>query len=162
MAISGLSLHNGLTWSHKMKKIFIYLLFIWSFQGNASSYLILNNGVTLTTDQSGMIFDFAHFIAPYKITASGGQFFLENNKLHTIDSNGFLYEKDIKIDKIKGKGINYIITENKLITIDAKGFFYEFSKDLKSILKKSFKFGGSFFLVHIDEKKKSRGDVYCQ
>lgn len=136
-----------------MKKLVLAGLMLTSMNVFSSSYLILGNGVTLTTDKAGFVYDFGHFTVPYKVTLNGGQFFAEDKKLNTIDSSGFLYDKDKKVEKVKGKGINYLINDDKLITIDAKGFYYEFDKDSKSVFKKAVTFGGTFFLVKPDDKK---------
>lgn len=136
-----------------MKKFLAAGLLLASMNVFSQSYLILNNGVTLTTDNAGFLYDFGHFHLPYKINVTGGQFFIEDNKLSTVDSSGFLYEKGKKIEKVKAKGSNFLITDdNKLVTFDAKGFFYEFDKDDK-IFRKVTLFGGNFFLVKPDDKK---------
>lgn len=136
-----------------MKKLLVAGLMLASINVFSQSYLILNNGVTLTTDNAGFVYDFGHFHLPYKINIVGGQFFVEDNKLSTLDLSGFLYEKGKKIEKVKAKGSNFLITnDNTLVTIDSKGFFYEFDKDDK-IFKKVSLFGGNFFLVKPDDKK---------
>lgn len=133
-----------------MKKYLAMAATLLSMNVFAQSYLILNNGVTLTTDKAGFIYDFGNFHIPYKITLNGGQFLAEEKNLLTVDSQGFLYNKDKKVDKVKGKGMNYLINDDKLVTIDAKGFFYEFED---KIFKKVTAFGGNFFLVKPDDKK---------
>lgn len=119
----------------------------------SQSYLVLNNGITLTTDNAGFIYDFGHFIPPYKVTLSGGQFFAEEEKLLSVDTKGFLYRKDEKAPKkLKGKGLNYLLSDNGIMTtFDASGFMYKFDKDAN--LKKAVGFGGNFFTVKIDDKK---------
>jgi hypothetical protein len=134
-----------------MKKLLIAGLTLFSLQGFSQSYVVLNNGVTLTTDNTGYLYDFDQFIMPYKITGNGGQFLLEEDKLLTIDEKGFLYRKDEKIKRMKGKGINYLVTDdNELVTIAADGIFYKY-KD--SNIKKIKTYGGKFFTVATDEKK---------
>lgn len=135
-----------------MKKMLAAGLLLASMNVFSQSYLILNNGVTLTTDKAGFIYDFGHFNLPYKINLAGGQYFTLDNKLSTVDINGFLYEKGKKIEKVKAKGSNFVITDDALVTIDSKGFYYEFDKDSK-IFKKVTLFGGNFFLVKPDDKK---------
>lgn len=136
-----------------MKKLLILATLGLSFQSFAQSYLILNNGVTLTTDKDSYVYDFGHFIAPYQVNLNGGQFLVQDEKLITIDEKGFLYRKDEKVKKVKGKGTNYFITDNNnLYTIDAAGFFYKFDKE--AAVKKAANFGGNFFTVNADEKKK--------
>ena len=147
-----------------MKKMLIAGLTFFTFSVYAQSYLVLHNGVALTTDTSGYIYDFNHFIVPYKVQITGGQFLVEDEKLITIDESGFLYRKNIEIKKVKGRGLNYFINDgfltesNILHTIDAMGFVYKWNKDAPDF-KKANKFGGNYFVVTTDEKKK-RADLY--
>jgi hypothetical protein len=119
--------------------------------------MVLNNGVVLTVDKNGFIYDFSHFIPPYKITLNGGQFLAEEEKLVTIDDNGFLYRKDkAPPKKIAGKGANYIIAENgEVITFDVDGFLYKYEKNKIFRKAESFGFGGLYFTVKTDEEKPS-------
>lgn len=136
-----------------MKKILATGLTLLSMNVFSQSYLVLNNGITLTTDNAGFIYDFGHFRMPTKITANGGQFLIEEKKLSTVDTAGFLYQKDMKVSKIKGKGLNFFINDdNHLFTIDTKGFTFEYDKDDK-IFKKAVGYGGNFFTVKLDDKK---------
>jgi flagellar basal body rod protein FlgF len=108
----------------------------------------------LTTDKAGFVYDFGHFVLPYEVKINGGQFLVEKKKLITIDENGYKYDKDQEVEKIKGKGNNYLLTDkNELITIAANGFFYKYDKD--DALKKVEKFGGNFFVAKDDKKKTS-------
>lgn len=142
-----------------MKKIIAAGIMLASMNVFSQSYLVLNNGVTLTTDNSGFVYDFGHFKVPYKITHNGGQFLVEDERLTTVDSKGFMYGKDQKVKKIKGKGLNYLVTDgNDLLTIDANGFFYTYGKDGKTF-KKIQNFGGNFFTVR-PEDKKPQVDLY--
>lgn len=136
-----------------MKKILILGSMLFALNGFSQSYLILNNGVTLTTDKAAFVYDFGHFILPYKVNLSSGQYLVEDEKFVTIDEKGFLYRKTEKTpSKIKGKGSKYLIADNGTIfTIDAAGFLYKFDKD--SGLKKANSFGGNFFTVKPDDKK---------
>lgn len=142
-----------------MKKILILGFLLFSLNGMSQSYLILSNGVTLTTDSNGYLYDFSHFHLPYKINYAGGQFFVEDNKLITVDSKGLLFEKDLEVEEIKGKGNNYFINgDNELITLDKDGFYYKF-EDESSLFKKTTGFGGNYFLVK-PEKKKPTVEIY--
>jgi hypothetical protein len=142
-----------------MKKVLILGGLLLALNSYSQSYLILNNGVALTLDKSAFIYDFGHFVLPYKVNFNAGTFFAEDEKFISIDEQGFLYRKDEKIPKkIKGKGNNYVIAENGVIyTFDAAGFFYKFEKD--SAIKKAHAFGGNFFTVKPDDKKLSL-DLY--
>lgn len=135
-----------------MKKFIALGLLLGSLGASAQSYLVLSNGVMLTTDKAGYLYDFGHFVIPYEVRVNGGQFLVEKEQLITVDENGYKYEKDQEVGKIKGKGNNYLLTsKNELITIDAKGFFYKFEDD---DLKRVEKFGGNFFLAK-DKKKRN-------
>lgn len=131
-------------------KLFLALGFVlFSAQSFSQSYLILNNGVTLTIDKAGFVYDFNHFTLPYKVSVTGGQFFIEDSRIKTVDASGFFYEKDLKVEKVKGHGLNYLITDkNDLITVDANGFVYKLEDDKE--LKKVNQFGGNFFLTKTD------------
>lgn len=135
-----------------MKMLLIASLSVLSLNCFSQSYMILQNGVTLSTDKAGFIYDFGHFSMPYKVTVNGGQFYVEDEKLVTIDEKGFVYNKDLKVKKAKLKGLNYILSDDKFVTIDSQGFFYEFDKDAST--KKIANAGGIFFTVNTDEKKK--------
>ena len=136
-----------------MKKILALGSLLLAFNSYSQSYLILNNGVTLTTDKSAFVYDFGNFILPYKITLTGGQFLAEEGKLINTDEKGFIYRKDEKApSKIKGKGNNYLISDNgTLYTFDTNGFFYKFDKEAAT--KKTVGYGGNFFTVKLDDKK---------
>lgn len=136
-----------------MKKILALGSLLLSFNSFSQSYVILNNGVTLTTDKAAFVYDFGHFIFPNKVTLTGGQYMAEEGKIISFDDKGFMYRKDEKApNKIKGKGANYILAENgTLYTFDTAGFFYKYDKD--SALKKAISYGGNFFTVKPDDKK---------
>jgi len=136
-----------------MKKILAMGSLMLALNGYAQSYMILGNGVTVTTDKAAFVYDFGHFILPYKVTLTGGQFLAEEGKFISIDSQGYLYRKDEKApSKIKGKGSNYVIAENGTVyTFDAAGFLYKFDKD--PLTKKANLYGGKFFTVKPDDKK---------
>lgn len=136
-----------------MKKFIALGLLMGSLSVSAQSYLVLNNGVMLTTDKAGFVYDFGHFVVPYEVKVNGGNFLVEKKVLITVDQNGYKYDKDQKIEKIKGRGLNYVLTDsNELVTVDTMGFFYKFDKD--DVLKRVVSFGGNFFTAK-DSKKKS-------
>lgn len=134
-----------------MKKILLAGAMLLSMSAFSQSYLVLSNGVTLTTDKSGFIYDFGHFVLPYKINVNGGQYLIAEEKLSTVDENGYFYNKALKINKVKGKGQNYLINDDsKLVTVDSKGFYYEFEN---RAFRKILTFGGNFFTVKSEDKK---------
>lgn len=136
-----------------MKNILFSGLVLISLSAFSQSYLVLSNGVTLTTDTAGFVYDFGHFAAPYTVSVKGGQFLVENEKLSTIDSKGFLYNKDLKIKKNKIHGTNYILnSDGSLVTIDQNGFYYLFDED-KVTFKNPLLAGGNYFTVKTGKKK---------
>lgn len=138
-----------------MRNFLILMGLLFLLNAQAQSYVVLNNGVTLTIDKSGFIYDFSHFIPPYKITLNGGQFLAEENMLITVDDFGFLYRKDEKQPKnIAGKGMNYIISENgEVTTFDLNGFYYKYERNKVFRRAESFGFGGNYFTILNDEKR---------
>lgn len=142
-----------------MKKLITAGAMLLSLSSFAQSYMVLQNGVTLTTDKAGFIYDFGNFILPYKVTVNGGQYLVEDDKLETIDQAGFLYQKDLKVKKVSGKGLNYLVTsDNSLVTIDSKGFYYKFDKE-SALAKRINTYGGNFF-VAAGANKKSPSELY--
>ncbi|WP_408099021.1 hypothetical protein ACJVC5_08895 [Peredibacter sp. HCB2-198] len=134
-----------------MKNFLLAGAMLLSFNAFSQSYLVLNNGVTLTTDKSGFIYDFGNFILPYKVLANGGNFLIAEERLSTVDEHGFFYTKSEKIKKYKAKGQNYFINDdNDLVTIDSKGFFYVLED---KAFKKAKSFGGNYFTVKPEDKK---------
>jgi hypothetical protein len=140
-----------------MKKFLLLTGFaLMSLKSQAQSYLILSNGITLTTDRSAFIYDFANFQLPYKVSHKGGNYFISDKKLKTIDSRGFLFEKslkDSKLEKIKARGGNFFINDDyHLFTIDADGFVYQYENDDKGF-KRAFLFGGNYFVSRSDDRR---------
>lgn len=133
-----------------MKKLLLGALALLSLNAYSQSYVVLNSGITLTTDSNGYIYDMNNFVLPYKVKGRGGNFLLEDKNLVTIDANGFLYRKETNVKKIRGSGLNYFISEasfgsGKLYTIDDKGFFYELSPEGGKLKDVSI-FGGNYYV----------------
>lgn len=118
----------------------------------AQSYLVLDNGIVITTDTAGFAYDFGQFAFPQKITLKGGQYFVEEGGiLATVDEKGLLYRKYEVVPKIKGKGMNYFLSEDgSLYTIDAKGAV-AITKD--EMYLRTLNFGGNYFTVAQDPEK---------
>jgi hypothetical protein len=138
-----------------MKKFLVAGLLLGSINVFSQSYLVLSNGITLTTDKAGFIYDFANFRLPYKVLSkgNGGQFLIADEKLSTVDASGFMYERPIDVKAVRGYGLNYFITDdNYLYTIDSKGYSYEFKKEA-NIFKKAQGFGGRYILVKPEDRK---------
>jgi hypothetical protein len=135
-----------------MKKLLITALATFSLHSFAQSYMIMDNGITLTIDQDAYVYDFGHYAFPQKVTLKGGKWFVEENSiLATIDENGFLYRKyELMPEKILGKGINYFLSsEGELYTIDSKGAVH-IIKDER--LKRATNFGGNYFVLQSEEE----------
>lgn len=136
-----------------MKKFLALGLTLVSMNVFSQSYLILNNGITLTTDKAGFVYDFSNFVLPYKVNVNGGRFFVQEEKLVTINDQGFIFRPDFKVKKVKGKGNNYLLDDKEgLVTINSQGLYASYDKD--SAVKKIASYGGNFFTVTVDAKKK--------
>ncbi len=130
-----------------MKSIVAVLIATLSFAASSQSYIIMENGIVVTTDTTGLTYDFGHFAYPQKVTLKGGQFFVEDGTvLATVDETGLLFRKyEIIPEKILGKGLNYFLSsEGVAHAIDRKG-------TLKITENEAFRgaanFGGTFFTV---------------
>jgi len=138
-----------------MKKFFATALAVLSMNSFAQSYMVLDNGIVLTTTKTGDVNDLSNFALPRDVRISGGQFFVQHDKLVTVNNSG-LFTTDLTVRSFKGKGMNYIIDGSQLITISAEGFYTKLKDDA---FKKSDRFGGVFFTANNDEKKKT-ADLY--
>lgn len=130
-----------------MKNLLLLVIATLSLNAFSQSYVVMDNGITLTTDTSGFAYDFGHYAFPQKIILKGGQYFVEEGGiLATIDENGLLYRKyELIPEKIKGKGINYFMSdEGFLYTIDKKGFVKVTESES---YKNAVNFGGNYFTV---------------
>ncbi|HLT22483.1 MAG TPA: hypothetical protein VKZ84_03535 [Bacteriovoracaceae bacterium] len=138
-----------------MKKLLLGAIALLSVNAYSQSYVVLNSGVTLTTDVNGYVYDFNNFVLPYKVKGKGGNFLLEDKNLVTIDANGLLYKNSINVKKFKGSGLNYFISDSglfstsKLYTVDDKGFYYEFTQEGYNLKDVSI-FGGNYFVLDGD------------
>jgi hypothetical protein len=137
----------------RMKSLLLATLATLSINAFAQSYVIMDNGIVVTTDNSGFTYDFGHYAFPQKVTLKGGQYFVEEgNILATVDENGLLFRKyELIPEKIKGKGINYFLSdEGFLYVIDKKGYVKVTESE---IYKNAMNFGGNYFTVAIDAEK---------
>lgn len=138
-----------------MKKLFLAALATLSLNAFAESFVVMDNGIVVTTDASGFAYDFGHYAFPQKITLKGGRFFVEENKvIATVDENGLLFRKyEVIPTAILGKGINYFLSESgSLFTIDEKGVL---TIAEHPELKDAMNFGGNYFLLPTDAEKKT-------
>jgi hypothetical protein len=145
-----------------MKKLLFAGLVALSMNAFSQSYMVLQNGVVLTMDKSGFVYDLVISAMPYNVDVNGGQFMVESEKLVTIDDKGYLYNKDEKVgDKSYGKGLNYLFDEHKdLVTIASDGLYYKYKfEDGKGLYKKDNRYGGNFFIVTRDARR-GLADLY--
>lgn len=136
-----------------MKKLLLAALATLSLNAFSQSYLIMDNGITLTTDTAGFTYDFGHYAFPQKVILRGGQYFVEEGGiLATIDENGLFFRKyELIPEKIKGKGINYFLSEEgAMYTVNKQGFVTLTENEL---YKKAMSFGGRYFTVQAEEGK---------
>ena len=136
-----------------MKKLLLAAIATLSFNAFSQSYLVMDNGITITTDTVGFTYDFGHYAFPQKITLRGGQFFVEEGGiLATVDENGLFFRKyELIPEKIKGKGISYFLSEEgAMYTINKQGFVTLTENEL---YKKAVSFGGRYFTVQAEEGK---------
>ena len=143
-----------------MKSLLLATLATLSLNAFSQSYLIMDNGITITTDSSGYSYDFGHYAFPQKVTLKGGQYFVEEGGiLATIDEKGLLFRKyELIPEKIKGKGINYFLSEEGFMyTIDSKGFV---KVTENALYQKAVNFGGTYFTVAASEEDPTLIDLY--
>ena len=97
-----------------MKKLVFALLATLSLDAFSQSYFVLENGITLSVDASGYVYDFGHYTPVGRVTVKGGQYLVEDsNVLVTVDEHGALFRKYEMLPKqVVGKGINYFIGDN--------------------------------------------------
>ena len=128
-----------------MKKFMLGCLAFVSVSAFAQSYIIMDNGITITMDKGGFTYDVGNYAFPQKITLKGGQYFVEENSiLATVDDKGTLYRKYEQIpEKILGRGTNYFMSDKgDMFTIDNQGLV-ALSQD--DAYKKAAFFGGNYF-----------------
>ncbi len=131
-----------------MLKIFITGFFLLSINAFSQSYFVLENGITLTVDKNGYVYDFSHYTPVARVTVKGGQYLMEDsNVIVTVDNQGSLFRKyEVLPKEISGKGLNYFIgTNGALYIIDSMGFVTLIEGDTKML--NASKFGGNFFIV---------------
>lgn len=117
----------------------------------AQSYLVKSNGMVLNIDLQGQVHDRTHFILPYQIRASGGQFYVDQNRqLTTVDEGGFFYRHDRRSLQaprdILYTGHNYFVAKDGTPwTFDQQGTPYIGTKD--NTLKVPLLKGGNWFTI---------------
>jgi hypothetical protein len=142
-----------------MRSLIFFLSFIVSFSVWSQSYLIMENGLILTTDEEGFLYDLGLFTYPHKVTLRGGNYFIEEGRvLATINDAGQLKRKLEKLPQtFLGRGMNYFISPaGEVYTIDSNGELHYFQKDQ---FKNVTHFGGTYFFVTNDSDP-DQVDVY--
>lgn len=130
-----------------MKKLMALGLTLLSLNAFSQSYLVLYNGVTLTTDKAGYVYDFEQFLLPYEVEVKGGRFLIADKELMTIDKDGYFYNKKLEVKDVKGHGLNYFIAPmGEIYTIDDKGFYFRYEDNS---VKSAVNFGGNFFTTSV-------------
>lgn len=135
-----------------MKILILLVLGTLSLNAFSQSYFALENGVTLSVDTSGYVYDFGHFTPVGRVTVKGGQYLVEDsNILVTVDEKGMLFRKYEMLPKqIIGKGINYFVGDNgAFYGINKLGYVNLIEDD--EIIKTANKFGGNYFTTETDE-----------
>lgn len=135
-----------------MKKIILMALAVFSVSAFSQSYFVLENGITLSVDSNGYVYDFGHYTPVQRVTVKGGQFLLEDsNVLATVDDRGMLFRKyEVLPKQVVGKGMNYFIGDNgAFYGIDSLGYVNFVEEDEK--IKTATKFGGVYFANDSDE-----------
>ncbi len=123
----------------------------------AQSYLIRPNGVVITIDAKGFLYNLNQFTLPYMVTSKGGQYYINDKRqITTIDEDGFFYRIDKKEfeapRKVDFSGANYFSDKDSVWTIDRKGVVNQ-EKEIKDLGRVE-KTGGRFFTI-----KPRRGDA---
>lgn len=142
-----------------MKKFLLAALVTFTTTAFAQSFIIMDNGITVTLDKAGFAYDVGNFAFPQKITLKGGQYFVEENSiLATVDEKGTLFRKYEQMpEKILGRGMNYFLSDKgELYTIDGQGLV-TITVDEK--FKTANFFGGNYFTVLTDAETKEM-DLY--
>ena len=123
-----------------------------SFNAFSQSYFVLENGITLSVDTSGYVYDFNHYTPVGRVTVKGGQYLVEDsNVLVTVNERGMLFRKyEVLPKQVVGKGINYFIGDNGFFYgIDSLGLVNLVEDDEK--IKTVTKFGGNYFTNEAEE-----------
>lgn len=134
-----------------MKSILLLGLLTLSHSAFSQSFLIMDNGLIITTDTQGYVYDIGDYAFPLKITLKGGQYFVEDgNVLATVDENGVLFRKYEIIPKnLLGKGGSYFLSaEGTLTSVDHLGHVHV---NTLEAFKGATNFGGNFFTVQAAE-----------
>lgn len=131
-----------------------------SAAAQAQSYVVQGNGVVLTVDQKGYLYDFNQFVLPYMIRYKGGQFYVnQDRQLTTIDENGYYYRHDqdeFEAPKeVRFSGYNYFVEKDGTAwTFDRQGSVFKAESD--KALKKPVITGGTFFAVEAKRDQPAR------
>lgn len=134
-----------------MKYYLVVLASLFISKAFSQSYFVLDNGITLSVDSEGYVYDYGHHTPTSRVSVKGGQFLIEDaNILVTVDARGNMYRKyEILPENVLGKGSNYFIgTNNLFYGIDSEGYvnLLELDKKLNNITR----FGGTFFATDAD------------
>lgn len=145
-----------------MKKIILLVFLMSSLNVFSQSYFILENGITITVDADGFVYDFGNYTPINRITIKGAQYLVEDtNVLVTFDEKGLLYRQYEMLPKqVLGKGMNYFIGDNSnLFVVDNLGVVKLIEQDER--VKNMVKCGGRYFSTSTDQilTISTRGDL---
>lgn len=118
---------------------------------HAQSYMVRTNGVVLTVDEKGFVYDLNQFILPYMITAKGGMFYVSDKRvITTVDEKGFFYRLDPRQyeapRKVEHVGYNYFLEGNgRVWSFDRNGLPTVGERNWD--YRKPLYVGGKFFVV---------------
>lgn len=138
--------------------LFAGLLF--AVTAEAQSYMVRANGVVLTLDEKGFVYDLNQFVLPYMITVKGGMFYVTDKRvITTVDENGFFYRLDPKQyeapRKVEHSGYNYFLEGNGAVwSFDRNGLPTVGERNWD--YRKPLYVGGKFFVVEGKRREPGR------
>lgn len=138
--------------------LFAGLLFAVTAQ--AQSYMVRANGVVLTLDEKGFVYDLNQFVLPYMITVKGGMFYVTDKRvITTIDEKGFFYRLDPRQyeapRKVEHSGHNYFLESNGAVwSFDRNGLPAVGERNWD--YRKPLHVGGKFFVVEGKRREPGR------
>lgn len=141
-----------------ISSLFAGLLF--AVTAEAQSYMVRANGVVLTLDEKGFVYDLNQFVLPYMITVKGGMFYVTDKRvITTIDENGFFYRLDPRQyeapRKVEHSGHNYFLESNGAVwSFDRNGLPTVGERNWD--YRKPLYVGGKFFVVQGKRREPGR------
>jgi hypothetical protein len=122
-----------------------------SISAYSQSYLVQNNGVLLSINETGSVFDLNQFVKTYEIIFKGKSFLINKEKnLTVITKDGFVINKGDKLIPAKTKitGGSFILSDKNEISIvrnDGMVFTYDKIEEIKKL--EAIHAGGNFLVL---------------